>query len=259
MTAGEFREVDLDLLADYVGGALDGTPDEARVAQLVADGPGLGRGVRRAGRRRDRRSGGPDRLAEPCPEMPSAIADRSPAALAAAEPARRRARPTADAAAVDPDGDAGDAAGRRRRAGPVRRPTARRAGRARASTGRRPPPGAAGPAWRTVAAGHGRRCSPSRWALDRLSMRASDDSGATSATTGGQRARGAARAPTARPRPAGAGTAQRHRLRRAGARPPGPAAHAHRPPAGDRQRPATAGGRPRRRPSPPTVPDRWPG
>ncbi|WP_433388885.1 hypothetical protein [Micromonospora sp. KLBMP9576] len=35
MTAGEFREVDHDLLADYLGGALDGTPDETYVARLV--------------------------------------------------------------------------------------------------------------------------------------------------------------------------------------------------------------------------------
>lgn len=31
--------VDHDLLADYVGGALEGTPDEARVARLVAEDP----------------------------------------------------------------------------------------------------------------------------------------------------------------------------------------------------------------------------
>lgn len=31
--------VDLDLLADYVGGALDGTPEHDRVARLVADDP----------------------------------------------------------------------------------------------------------------------------------------------------------------------------------------------------------------------------
>ena len=31
MTGAEFSEVDIDLLADYVGGALDGTPDEAVV------------------------------------------------------------------------------------------------------------------------------------------------------------------------------------------------------------------------------------
>lgn len=31
--------VDHDLLADYVGGALEGTPEESRVAQLIADDP----------------------------------------------------------------------------------------------------------------------------------------------------------------------------------------------------------------------------
>jgi len=40
VTGNEFSEVDLDLLADYVGGALDGTPDHATVADLVARDPG---------------------------------------------------------------------------------------------------------------------------------------------------------------------------------------------------------------------------
>lgn len=39
MTAGEFRDIDRDLLADYVGGALEGTPEHARVAQLIRDNP----------------------------------------------------------------------------------------------------------------------------------------------------------------------------------------------------------------------------
>ncbi|HEX5540929.1 MAG TPA: hypothetical protein VFX60_05105 [Micromonospora sp.] len=39
MTTGQFREVDHDLLADYVGGALAGTSDEAVVAQLIAEYP----------------------------------------------------------------------------------------------------------------------------------------------------------------------------------------------------------------------------
>ena len=39
MTGAEFSGVDIDLLADYVGGALDGTPDEAVVAALVVDDP----------------------------------------------------------------------------------------------------------------------------------------------------------------------------------------------------------------------------
>lgn len=39
MTAGRFREVDLDLLADYVGGALDGTPEQALVERLISTAP----------------------------------------------------------------------------------------------------------------------------------------------------------------------------------------------------------------------------
>jgi hypothetical protein len=37
VTGDEFSEVDFDLLADYVGGALDGTPEHARVAGLIAE------------------------------------------------------------------------------------------------------------------------------------------------------------------------------------------------------------------------------
>jgi hypothetical protein len=37
------REVDLDLLADYIGGALDGTPQAATVERLVADDPAWAR------------------------------------------------------------------------------------------------------------------------------------------------------------------------------------------------------------------------
>jgi hypothetical protein len=39
VTGAEFSGVDVDLLADYVGGALDGTPDEPVVAALIADDP----------------------------------------------------------------------------------------------------------------------------------------------------------------------------------------------------------------------------
>lgn len=39
MTADRFQEVDRELLADYVGGALDGTPDEVTVARLIAERP----------------------------------------------------------------------------------------------------------------------------------------------------------------------------------------------------------------------------
>ncbi|GAA2844575.1 hypothetical protein Acy02nite_45630 [Actinoplanes cyaneus] len=39
MTGAEFHGVDIDLLADYVGGALDGTPEADRVAALIAGDP----------------------------------------------------------------------------------------------------------------------------------------------------------------------------------------------------------------------------
>jgi hypothetical protein len=39
VTGAEFSGVDFDLLADYVGGALTGTPDEAAVADLIAGDP----------------------------------------------------------------------------------------------------------------------------------------------------------------------------------------------------------------------------
>ena len=39
MTGDELRGVDVDLLADYIGGALAGTPDESVVANLIADDP----------------------------------------------------------------------------------------------------------------------------------------------------------------------------------------------------------------------------
>jgi hypothetical protein len=39
VTGDEFSTVDVDLLADYVGGALDGTPEHATVAELVARVP----------------------------------------------------------------------------------------------------------------------------------------------------------------------------------------------------------------------------
>lgn len=39
MTGAEFSGVDIDLLADYIGGALAGTPEEPAVAALIADDP----------------------------------------------------------------------------------------------------------------------------------------------------------------------------------------------------------------------------
>jgi len=39
VTGADFTGVDIDLLADYLGGALDGTPEAARVAALIVDDP----------------------------------------------------------------------------------------------------------------------------------------------------------------------------------------------------------------------------
>ncbi len=39
MTGDQFSEVEFDLLADYVGGALEGSPDEAAVARRIAEDP----------------------------------------------------------------------------------------------------------------------------------------------------------------------------------------------------------------------------
>ncbi|MGW4498179.1 hypothetical protein ACWENR_06120 [Micromonospora sp. NPDC004336] len=82
MTARGFGEVDHDLLADYVGGALDGTPDEAVVARLVDEDEAwsaayalLAPAV--AGVRADLAA-----WAAPAPEMPADVTDRLLAALA---------------------------------------------------------------------------------------------------------------------------------------------------------------------------------
>lgn len=94
MTAGRFREVDLDLLADYVGGALEGTPAGSAVARLVEEDPAWAQAY--------------DRLAaavaqvrldlaawdDPAPTMPPAVADRLTAALAGAGPAAPALVPT---------------------------------------------------------------------------------------------------------------------------------------------------------------------
>ncbi|MEU2615686.1 hypothetical protein ABZ570_29570 [Micromonospora sp. NPDC007271] len=88
MTSREFSGVDQDLLADYVGGALDGTPERATVARLIEEEPAwrdahavLARGVELV------HADLADWAAGPAPEMPLAVADRITAALAGAGPA----------------------------------------------------------------------------------------------------------------------------------------------------------------------------
>ncbi|SCL38753.1 hypothetical protein GA0074692_5123 [Micromonospora pallida] len=87
MTAGRFGEVDHDLLADYVGGALEGTPDEATVARLVTEDPTWTRAYDELAAAMDRVGSTLAAWGEPTPTMPQAVADRLTAALAGAGPA----------------------------------------------------------------------------------------------------------------------------------------------------------------------------
>ncbi|MFY1597274.1 hypothetical protein [Micromonospora sp. WMMD737] len=82
MTAGGYREVDHDLLADYLGGALDGTPDEDLVARLVDEDPGWAQAYALlapavADVHADLATWGAS-----APEMPADVTDRIVAALA---------------------------------------------------------------------------------------------------------------------------------------------------------------------------------
>ncbi|TDC77049.1 hypothetical protein E1193_23000 [Micromonospora sp. KC606] len=94
MTTGEFSGVDQDLLADYLGGALHGTPEEAVVARLVEEDPAWVDAYAALAGALTRVSADLADLAEPAPQMPLAVVDRLAAALAGAGPAP----------AVGPDG-----------------------------------------------------------------------------------------------------------------------------------------------------------
>ncbi|MEK8108847.1 hypothetical protein NKG94_36160 [Micromonospora sp. M12] len=84
MTTEGFREVDDDLLADYLGGALDGTPQHEEVARLVSADPAWAEAYALLAPAVTKVREGLARWAEPSPEMPQAIADRLLASLAAA-------------------------------------------------------------------------------------------------------------------------------------------------------------------------------
>ncbi|MDG4778306.1 hypothetical protein O7614_01420 [Micromonospora sp. WMMD961] len=86
MTTEGFREVDGDLLADYLGGALDGTPQQEEVARLVSTDPAWVEAYAQLATAMTEVRASLARWAEPSPEMPQAIVDRLSAALAAAEP-----------------------------------------------------------------------------------------------------------------------------------------------------------------------------
>ncbi|GIG98036.1 hypothetical protein [Plantactinospora mayteni] len=118
MTGGQFREVDLDLLADYVGGALDGTPDEVEIARLVDQDPTWAEAYADL-------TAGLDAVrldlagwaAEPTP-MPSLVVDRLTSALAGvggvatagtADPATATSPADAPEESVDPPAKPDDA------------------------------------------------------------------------------------------------------------------------------------------------------
>ncbi|MGA5307638.1 hypothetical protein [Micromonospora taraxaci] len=86
MTTEGFRGVDNDLLADYLGGALDGTPQQEEVARLVSTDPAWVEAYAQLAPALTEVRASLARWAEPSPEMPQAIVDRISAALVAAEP-----------------------------------------------------------------------------------------------------------------------------------------------------------------------------
>ncbi|MBQ1074082.1 hypothetical protein KBX06_13055 [Micromonospora sp. C31] len=98
MTAGGFREVDHDLLADYLGGALDGTPDEDLVARLVDEDADWAQAYALLGPAVADVRAGLAAWGSAAPEMPTDVADRIVAALAHATAAGN----DTDAAACEP-------------------------------------------------------------------------------------------------------------------------------------------------------------
>ncbi|MGW9197896.1 hypothetical protein [Micromonospora chersina] len=88
MTSREFSEVDHDLLADYLGGALDGTQEQATVAGLVEQDPAWAEAYAALARAFELVDADLAAwAAEPAPELPPTVADRIDAALAGAGPA----------------------------------------------------------------------------------------------------------------------------------------------------------------------------
>ncbi|WP_431946781.1 hypothetical protein [Micromonospora marina] len=123
MTSREFSKVDHDLLADYLGGALDGTPEQATVARLVEQDPAWRAAYENLADAVD--LVGADLAgwaAAPAPEMPQAVADRITAALAGAGPALRDGTPVVPAQSGGASRPPGTAPRLDRHSGPGRRP-----------------------------------------------------------------------------------------------------------------------------------------
>jgi hypothetical protein len=90
-------QVDHDLLADFVGGALEGTPTHGRIAHLVATDPSWRRAAEQLTTALHATSLDLDRLRRTPEPMPADVAERISAALAPAPaptPVRRPARQT---------------------------------------------------------------------------------------------------------------------------------------------------------------------
>ncbi|MCZ7421770.1 hypothetical protein O7605_19900 [Verrucosispora sp. WMMA2121] len=94
MSAGEFSAVDHDLLADYLGGALDGTPEHAEIARRVAQDPAWADAHARLAPAVDRVRAQLAGWGEPTLEIPPEITDRISAVLAAADPPDAGTAPT---------------------------------------------------------------------------------------------------------------------------------------------------------------------
>ncbi|MEV2237782.1 hypothetical protein [Micromonospora sp. NPDC049891] len=121
MSTGEFSEVDHDLLADYLGGALDGTTEHAEITRLVTQDPAWADAHALLATAVDSVRAELAGWGEPTPELPPEIADRISAALADAAPLAAPIAEDASAvaasedpeiAAADPEGPeiAGDSA-----------------------------------------------------------------------------------------------------------------------------------------------------
>ncbi|MFK3982572.1 hypothetical protein ACI2K4_19610 [Micromonospora sp. NPDC050397] len=99
MTAGQSSEVDFDLLADYLGGALTGTPDEAAVARLVSTDPEWAAAHETLCQAFDSVQQSLDGWAADTGPMPTDITDRLTAALSDAGPLVQPAVPNQPAQA----------------------------------------------------------------------------------------------------------------------------------------------------------------
>ncbi|MBY8873583.1 hypothetical protein K7640_17255 [Micromonospora sp. PLK6-60] len=106
MTARGFREVDHDLLADYVGGALEGTPEQDTVTRLVERDEAWATAYAGLTAALSEVHDDLTRWAGPEPAMPLAVTERIAAALAGAGPVDPA--DATEAGAADEHGAAGE-------------------------------------------------------------------------------------------------------------------------------------------------------